>query len=88
MRRRISSVFIDTHYVASDPVQAQNFSQGRLIEEKNIYKHGIRNKRSDVEKTEMEKLWEFSVNARSFELKDIEAALSEIQVNPLIVLNK
>ena len=55
---------------------------------KNIYKHGIRNKRSDVEKTEMEKLWEFSVNARSFELKDIEAALSEIQVNPLIALNK
>ena len=55
---------------------------------KNIYKHGIRNKRSDVEITEMEKLWEFSVNARSFELKDIEAALSEIQVNPLIVLNK
>ena len=34
----------------------------------------------------MEKLWEFSVNAKSFELKDIEAALSEIQVNPLIIL--
>ena len=50
--------------------------------------HGIRNERSDVEITETEKLWEFSVNARSFELKDIEAALSEIQVNPLIALNK
>jgi len=55
VRRRISSVFIDTHYVASDPAQAQNFSQ------------------------EMEKLWAFSMNAESFELKDIEAALSEIQ---------
>ena len=48
----------------------------------------MRNKRSDVEITEMGKLWEFSVNARSFELKDIEAALSEIQVNPVVVLNK
>ena len=46
----------------------------------------MRNKRSDVELTEMEKLWEFSVNARSFELKDIEAALSEIQVNPVVVM--
>ena len=55
---------------------------------KNIYKHGIRNKRSDVEITEMEKLWEFSVNARSFELKDIEAALSELQVNPVVFLKK
>ena len=57
-----------------------------VTEEKNIYKHGMRNKRSDVELTEMEKLWEFSVNARSFELKDIEAALSEIQVNPVVVM--
>ena len=31
----------------------------------------------------MEKLWAFSMNAESFELKDIEAALSEIQVNAL-----
>ena len=28
----------------------------------------------------MEKLWKFASNAESFELKDIEAALSEIQV--------
>ena len=46
------------------------------------------NKRFDVEITEMEKLWEFSVNARSFELKDIEAALSELQVNPVVFLKK
>ena len=46
------------------------------------------NKISDVEITEMEKLWEFSVNAKSFELKDIEAALSDIQVNPVVVMKK
>ena len=45
-------------------------------------------RRFDVKITEMEKLWEFSVNARSFELKDIEAALSEIQVNPVVVMKK
>jgi len=55
VRRRISGVFIDTHYVADDLVQAGNFSE------------------------EMDKLWKFASNAESFELKDIEAALSEIQ---------
>ena len=33
-----------------------------------------------VNSAEMDKLWKFANNAESFELKDIEAALSEIQV--------
>ena len=34
-----------------------------------------------MEIAEMAKLWEFASNAPKFELKDIEAALDEIQVD-------